>query len=517
MSLIEVMIGMGIAVFASITVGAVMHQISTQEREAKIQIELDTDHAQLVQSLSRLDNLRVLFDLDQASGSGLKLCLSSKGSNCTSFSKAPTDFHTIAAPLASAKGQILGACAFPNSGCKIEQRATWAWTCPNAKECTSLEVFVASEITQVTKKFFKKREAFFKVPARSLVSRGKIAFDCTTTSMLFGIDYSRLEARCQSISGALASEYTMPMRTFASTVPLVTNNPEQLQCPGGISQLNLFGSKGSCSPVVVVGGPSNPTDTPTEKPVCDAQALQALSEMMIQRQSASPTAVAQNCIDSVNPTLEDNMPSAPFRTARFMNTCGNRMCRSKGFDSGRVIELNTTAELECRYSQPPSSFSNGCTELLIQSSGLMQHVPIATDKVAEECIDAAVTTFEENRNFTTTPQLYARFMQTCGKRACQKRNFKDGRVIESYNNDTTLECYNSPDEIFIPKSVSIDDVASNCIDSMNPTLQQNTPSGGNADRFQNTCGDRFCRNVLGFRSGRVVEYQGSTAEIVCVK
>jgi hypothetical protein len=239
--------------------------------------------------------------------------------------------------------------------------------------------------------------------------------------------------------------------------------------------------------------------------------------MMIQRQSASPTAIAQNCIDSASPTLEDNMPSEPFKTARFMNTCGNRMCRAKGFDSGRVIELNQTALLECRYSAPPSSFSNGCLQLLTQSSGVLQHLPVTTDQVAEECIDGAVPTFEQNRNYMGSPQLYSRFMQTCGKRSCQKRNFKDGRVIETYNNDTTLECYNSPNEIFVPKSVSIDDIASNCIDSSNPSLQQNTPSGGNADRFVNTCGDRFCRTALGFRSGRVVEYQGSTAEIVCVR
>ncbi|MBX2994766.1 MAG: hypothetical protein KF681_08085 [Bdellovibrionaceae bacterium] len=517
MSVVEVSIALAMMAFAGLAIGAVINHVSVQERTARLQVDLDATHMQLVHALERLDNLREIFEVGEGADSPLKRCLTGKGNNCTSFETALAPLDAVAGTPASRKGQILGACAFPNSNCPIEQRASFSWSCADGRECLMLNLTIESRIRSPGN-LVGERKASLKVPARSLVSRGKIAFDCTSSSLLFAIDYNRLSARCENLSGSLASLYTMPLRTFASTTPSeVTNPPEETGCPNGVRALNLFASRKECGTSTTTN-PEGPTDNPKVDETCDPASISALSEMMIQRLPESATTIATTCIDGVTPTLEMNMPGEPFRTARFMNTCGNRHCRSKGFDSGRVIELNgDNALLECRYSQPPATFQNACKTLLVSSSGLMTNVPITTDQIATECIDAAVPDFAANRNFTASPDAYGRFMQTCGKRACQNRQYNDGRVIESYGNDSLLECYNSPSELFVPKTSTIEDVARNCIDSANPELSNNMPGGGQSDRFSTTCGDRYCRNVLNFRSGRVVEFTGGQAWLTCVR
>lgn len=515
-TLVEVSIALVMMGIAALGIGSLINQIAVQERSSRRQIDLDTTHAELVHSLSRLENIRELFDLETPAGRGLQTCLQARGSQCLGFEAAPVSIVTLAADRGSRKAQTLGRCVFPDSTCEVQQSATYSWSCPAANECQTLNLKIDSQLRDPGA-LARARSTTLQIPARSLVSRGKIAFDCTANSLLFAIDYGRLTARCENLRGSLASLYTMPLRTFAGATPgEVTNTPETVTCPSGVRSLNLFASRSDCAPTTSTQEPEIP---PTTNETCTETAIQLLSDMMIQRLNDDATTIATNCIDSVNPTLEQNLPNQPFKTARFMNTCGNRQCKKRGFDSGRVIELapSGSAVLECRYSSPPTTFVNGCNRLLQSSSGLMKNVPVTTDAVASDCIDSEVPSLEQNRNYTSSPAAYSRFMQTCGKRACQKRQFSDGRVVETYQNDTLLECYNSPGELFAAKTATVQEIAQNCIDSANPELAQNMPGENNADRFATTCGDRYCRSVLNFRSGRVTEFSHGQAQLTCVR
>ena len=200
------------------------------------------------------------------------------------------------------------------------------------------------------------------------------------------------------------------------------------------------------------------------------------------------------------------------RDIRFMNTCGNRYCQEKlGFESGRVIEIGASgvATVECIHSTPPKT-GNSC-EGVVSASPLVQSVPTSVTEVARECVDAAVPNM--NDSFPNVNTM--RFVDTCGKRFCQNHNFRTGRVVEYFNDAATVECYQDPANFWVDYQAPMQAVAQNCIDTAAPRLQDNGPDV-NMSRFMSTCGDRYCREVLGQRSGKVVEFINGVATLTCV-
>ena len=242
--------------------------------------------------------------------------------------------------------------------------------------------------------------------------------------------------------------------------------------------------------------------------------MSKLETLMIQRFTRTVTDVALNCIDPSTPTLQDNLPTGDgsFQELRFMNTCGNRFCQQQlGFESGRVIEINAggSATVECIHSTPPVT-GNSC-EGVVAAAPMINRLSLSTTQIASECTDPAVP----NASDSMPSVNGTRFTETCGKRSCQARGFRDGRVIEYYNDSSTLECYQDPGHFFVDYKASGTDVAQNCIDASATTLNANSPDV-NPVRFMTTCGDRYCREVLGQRSGKISEYYGGIATLTCV-
>lgn len=61
------------------------------------------------------------------------------------------------------------------------------------------------------------------------------------------------------------------------------------------------------------------------------------------------TEIAAACTETSTPTVDSNMPKDALSKERFMSTCGNRYCISKGYSMGHVVELysDKTALLKC--------------------------------------------------------------------------------------------------------------------------------------------------------------------------
>lgn len=100
-------------------------------------------------------------------------------------------------------------------------------------------------------------------------------------------------------------------------------------------------------------------------------------------------------------------------------------------------------------------------------------------------------------------------------------------MIERYGGSVTLNCYR--EEIFnqlqagtivTTKSVTLDSVATACMDGVHPTKESSYPNinAFEALRFVNTCGNRYCRqNNLG-ETGTVTEIRNDGfVTVTCIK
>jgi|GEM_PF-3063623 len=70
--------------------------------------------------------------------------------------------------------------------------------------------------------------------------------------------------------------------------------------------------------------------------------------------------------------------------------------------------------------------------------------------------------------------------------------------------------------IQIYSGIKNEDIATNCIDSANPTLAMNMPKDSwSTLRFKNTCGNRYCVNKKGMNSGRVIDMANGVSQLEC--
>ena len=108
--------------------------------------------------------------------------------------------------------------------------------------------------------------------------------------------------------------------------------------------------------------PSAPS-TPVA-PTCTPDVLYQAERMTFQRIDRNANDIAAFCVDGAFTDPQSNLPHDNYSFTRFMNTCGDRFCRSVGYESGRVIELSPslTATLECRLSTPPAGIGNACSD-----------------------------------------------------------------------------------------------------------------------------------------------------------
>jgi hypothetical protein len=261
---------------------------------------------------------------------------------------------------------------------------------------------------------------------------------------------------------------------------------------------------------------------------CSPDRLAAAQAEMVKLISVSREEVARACIDTVTPSVEDSYPeNSTNAMVRFMNTCGNRWCVRQGYFTGRMVEyFNKNGLAECRHLTPPPSVPAACVKQLASMGVPIERIETTALDIATGCIDPLNTTVERQLPHAS-PEANVRFVTTCGNRACQAKGFASGRVIEHHAGKATLECYREGVAISDPEgnptrvqnfSTTVNAVANACIDDVNPMLADNLPtSAGKQMRFVNTCGNRYCKTVKNFQTGKIVEYLDDYALAQCTK
>lgn len=169
-------------------------------------------------------------------------------------------------------------------------------------------------------------------------------------------------------------------------------------------------------------------DPPPELSSSCQQKFRSLPEPIVIK-SATDAEVGTACIDSMNPTLADNLPTSASKSVRFNFTCGARWCRTMNFSSGRVVENNIGAlQVNCYQDEIFNKLDAGT---IVSTTGS------TIDDVSILCRDSfnpLITDSYPSRSAISQ----IRFVNTCGNRFCiQKGLGQSGWVTEIQNNSAT--------------------------------------------------------------------------------
>lgn len=185
---------------------------------------------------------------------------------------------------------------------------------------------------------------------------------------------------------------------------------------------------------------------------------------------------------------------------------------------------------DCNAINPNEQCS--AAEFTAAKMEMIKHIPVTRYEVARSCIDAVNPTVDSSYPEASIQQQI-RFMNTCGNRWCVSQGFYTGRLIEYFNQKATAECRHlEPPATITPAcsamiledgkpieriNVSVSQIATECIDSLNPTRDASMPTtDGTIVRFVNTCGNRSCQK-RSFASGRVIEHFKDDAVLECYR
>jgi hypothetical protein len=271
----------------------------------------------------------------------------------------------------------------------------------------------------------------------------------------------------------------------------------------------------SCTPYQST--PTTTTTTTTMPPKCTTTEALLTQRSFVQMLLVTPLDIAKSCVDAVIPTVEGSYPTNNDLYLRWVNTCGNRACIERGFISGRIAEINDAGiQLECRNDQVPPTVTDACRQQILALPKPIERIVMADTTVAQMCGLSSVPSGTD---------ALINWVYTCGNRVCRAEGFSAGRVIEYYGGQSTLECareevVNTLQAGTLVQMINstVEAVSTACVDAINPKASDSYPSNGagQAIRFYNTCGRRYCIQQ-GYRTGRVTELSGSSVQLVCQK
>ncbi|MNJ96847.1 hypothetical protein D3C87_145810 [compost metagenome] len=251
MTLIQTMVGMGLAVVTMVGIAGIFAQTIGASKEVDIQALIDTRHIDVMHRAGSLQFLRDKFVLSatgtvEGNSKSLADCLRGKGSNCTGHA-GPQKLLDTEGDFNSGYSLKLGKCD-TGPTCVVQQETLYEWVCKSDEACTSLKLNVRTSYTgPETKKKYRTRVYELEIPGRSLVSRADISFDCTSVGMVVGIDYKKLNAICKPITGQTMADGVLPAQTIG---PETTRDPGGDNCDlGGLGSIGYFGSQTSCLPM----------------------------------------------------------------------------------------------------------------------------------------------------------------------------------------------------------------------------------------------------------------------------
>lgn len=167
---------------------------------------------------------------------------------------------------------------------------------------------------------------------------------------------------------------------------------------------------------------------PTVSDACQ-QKLLTLPEPIVVK-SVTESAVGAACIDSSNPTLNENsMSSDNAHSIRFLYTCGSRWCRNQGFSTGRVVENNNGNLIVNCYRE--EIFNQ------LDAGTIVSYNPASIAEISRNCMDGFATGATDSYPSRSIPNQM-RFINTCGNRYCKMKGLgaSGGWIVELFANMT---------------------------------------------------------------------------------
>jgi hypothetical protein len=255
-SLVQFLVSLMVMGLIVLAAGGIIQKLTRDNSEAQLQIDLDVQHAHLLQALGNTSVIRRVFSLSETGTSALTLCLKGGGSGCSSQQTPFQDLKPVAFATSDPKvRQILGACLFDSTSCPVEQTVMYRWSCPEPNWCSELQMQIRTKARLESSPLHKERVSELSVPGGALLSRSQISFACAQSSLVQGLNYRKLQADCGDLPGTNSTSGQKPLATYAGpSVEAITNDPGETSCAMGIASLSLMGSATLC----LSGGSSSP-------------------------------------------------------------------------------------------------------------------------------------------------------------------------------------------------------------------------------------------------------------------
>lgn len=271
LSLVETMVGLVISSIVVVVVVDVIAEISVVNARHQVESLVNQSYYQGVQTAlnAALYTDRNALNPDPLQMSvDLRACLSNKPRNlggglyfnCRSLDSGTGAGTPVPAALSAALNGGVGnngPCSPGEPSCLIERKTSFKWVCPSSQFCSGLRLEVtAAPVASAVKDqsssarramlSWKERKGSVFIPARQLMSKGEVNFQCATAQgnfSLFRIDYVNLTDRGGCATFDPGAPCSSPMITYGNNNCLAA---QSAGCGNGFTQSGLYANQNTC-------------------------------------------------------------------------------------------------------------------------------------------------------------------------------------------------------------------------------------------------------------------------------
>lgn len=252
--LAQLLVALPLAAISIFGMSIFLNKAVRQSIRVETQISLDVIHAQ---AINEVQGFKALTDHTNLGAilaqQALKDCVVGRGTGCGQYNQIVSIQNLNAQGTFNTQKDARGAPCSGNT-CVFRQDAQAQWICTNTR-CNDLEITLrTTDLREDSprpedriKTRHRIRTTKILLPARALMSRGNIDFNCTNNSMLMEINYENSMAVCFDITGYNATTNEVPARSVTgAAVSDINNTPGSQNCGMGFKKAGLFRGVHDC-------------------------------------------------------------------------------------------------------------------------------------------------------------------------------------------------------------------------------------------------------------------------------